>query len=130
MNIKMSVAALALVLAMPSVALAEGNAENGETVFKKCKICHQVGPDAKPMVGPILNGIVGRKTATSETFIDKYSPAMKEAGAKGQVWTEETIAKYLADPKGFIPQNKMAFVGLPKEEERADVIAYLKKFDK
>ncbi|MEJ2116670.1 MAG: cytochrome c family protein [Alphaproteobacteria bacterium] len=129
MKIKMSVAvATLMMLALPLAAHAEGDAKKGEKVFKKCKICHKVGPKAKPGVGPVLNGIVGRKAATSESFMKKYSAAMKAKGAEGHVWTEENIAKYLADPKGYIPKNKMAFVGLKKEQDRADVIAYLKTF--
>lgn len=124
MKLKISAAAAALLLSMPIVAHAEGDATKGEVVFKKCKICHQVGPTAKNLVGPIQNGLIGRKAATVEGF--KYSDALKEAADKGMVWTEENIDKYLADPKGFIPKNKMAFAGLPDAQERADVIAYLK----
>jgi cytochrome c2 len=124
MKLKVSAAVAALLLSMPFVAHAEGDVAKGEAVFKKCKICHQVGPEAKNLVGPIQNGLIGRKAATVEGF--KYSDAMKEAGEKGMVWTEENIDKYLADPKGFVPKNKMAFAGLPDAQERADVIAYLK----
>lgn len=130
MKITLPAAAVAVLLALPLAAHAEGNAENGEKIFLKCKICHQVGPEAKTATGPILNGAIGRKAGSLDTFKDKYSDAMKEAGDKGMVWTEENIGKYLADPKGFVPKNKMAFVGLPNETERADVIAYLKKFAK
>jgi len=128
MKVKISVAVATLLLALPLAAHAEGDVKEGENIFKKCKICHQVGPTAKPGVGPVLNGIVGRKTATSESFLKKYSAAMLAKGAEGHVWTEENIAKYLADPKGYVPKNKMAFIGLPKEKDREDVIAYLKTF--
>jgi cytochrome c2 len=128
MKLKISAAAAVLLLSMPVAASAAGDATKGEAVFKKCKICHQVGPDAKNLVGPIQNGLVGRKAGTVEGF--KYSDAMKEAGDKGMVWTEENVDKYLADPKNFIPKNKMAFVGLPDAADRADVIAYLKTFAK
>jgi cytochrome c len=128
MKVKMSVAVATLLMALPLAAHAEGDAAKGEKIFKKCKICHQVGDKAKDGVGPILNGIVGRKAATIESFAKKYSAAMKAKGEEGHLWTEENIAAYLADPKGYIPKNKMAFVGLKKEQDRADVIAYLKKF--
>jgi cytochrome c2 len=128
MKFKISAAAAALLLSMPVAAYAAGDAAKGETVFKKCKICHQVGPTAKNAVGPDQNNLIGRKAGTGEGF--KYSDAMKEAGDKGMVWTEENIDKYLADPKNFIPKNKMAFVGLPDAQDRADVIAYLKTFAK
>jgi cytochrome c len=107
-------------------ALADGDAAEGEKVFKKCKTCHQVGPDAKNRVGPELNGIVGRTAGAAEGF--KYSGAMMAKAGEGFVWTEENIDAYLADPKGYIPGNKMTFAGLKKEDDREDVIAYLKTF--
>lgn len=98
----------------------------GEKVFKKCAACHKVGDGAKNASGPMLNGVVGRAVAAAEGF--KYSPAMTEAGAGGMVWDAATIDAYLADPKGFIPKNKMSFAGLKKPEDRAAVIAYLQGF--
>lgn len=107
-------------------ALADGDAAKGEKVFAKCKACHMVGPDAKNRVGPTLNGIVGRTAGTAEGF--KYSDAVMAKNAEGFVWTEENIDAYLADPKGFMPGNKMTFPGLKKEDDRENVIAYLKTF--
>ena len=126
MKIAIQLAAVAVICSLSTTAMAEGDAVNGENVFKKCKICHQIGDTAKNQVGPMLTGIIGRKAGTAEGYA--YSPAMKEAGEKGTVWNEETLAKYLENPKDFIPKNKMAFVGLKTEQERADVIAYLAKF--
>lgn len=113
--------AAALVLAAP--AHAEGDAAKGEKVFAKCKACHE-NQKGVNKVGPTLKGVVGRKAGAAEGF--KYSEAMAAKGAEGLVWDEANIAAYLADPKGFIPKNKMAFPGLKKPEEVADVIAYLK----
>lgn len=128
MRLSMLLAGAAL-LAMTGYAQAEGDAAKGETVFKKCKVCHMVGPGAKNNVGPDLTGIVGRKAGTVENF--KYSQAMIDAGAqKNLVWTAEVIDQYLAAPSTFIPGNKMLFVGLKDAAERADVIAYLKQFSK
>jgi cytochrome c len=124
MTFRMFTMALALI-AVPIVALAEGDAEKGEKVFRKCKACHVVD-SATNRVGPSLQNIIGRTAGTVEGF--KYSPAMTAAGEGGLTWTEENIDKYLADPKGFVEKNKMAFVGVKKENERADVIAYLKTF--
>jgi len=122
---RLTIAAAALALCLPAQTFAQ-DAAKGETVFKKCQICHEVGPTAKVKVGPILNDVVGRKAGTLPGFA--YSPAMKEAGEKGLAWTDESISKYLENPRDFVPKNKMAFVGLKKEDERADVIAYLKKY--
>ncbi|WP_138465323.1 cytochrome c family protein [Poseidonocella sp. HB161398] len=117
---------IALGLAAPALAQDAGDPAKGEKVFRKCMACHAVGPDAKNKVGPELNGIVGRVTATAPDF--SYSDAMAAKGAEGHVWTAEELDAYLADPKSFIPGNKMAFAGLRKDSERADVIAYLATF--
>ena len=101
-------------------ALAEGDPAKGEKIFNKCKACHTV-EEGKNKVGPSLHNIVGSNAGAVEGF--KYSDAMKESGI---VWDEASIDAYLADPKGYIPKNKMAYAGLKKEQERADVIAYLK----
>ncbi len=104
-----------------SMALAQGDAENGGKVFNQCKACHAVD-EAKNKIGPHLVGIFGRPAGSVEDF--KYSEAMKESGI---TWNEETIAAFLADPRGYIKGNRMAFVGLKKEEDIADLIAYLKE---
>jgi cytochrome c len=124
MKLKSAAIAVTFALCLPVQAFAQ-DAAKGETVFKKCAICHEVGPTAKVKVGPILNDVIGRKAGSAPGF--QYSPAMKEAGEKGLTWTDETISKYLENPREFVAKNKMAFVGLKKEDERADVIAYLKK---
>lgn len=121
----LAIAAVAF-LSTAASAVAQ-DAANGEKVFNKCKACHAVGEGAANKVGPQLNGIVGRKAASLEGY--NYSPAYKKAGEDGLVMTEENIAKWLASPKAFVPGNKMSFVGLPKEEEVKDVIAYLAQFD-
>lgn len=125
MKLKIAAAAATLALCLPVQAFAQ-DAAKGEKIFQKCHICHDVGPTAKIKVGPILNDVIGRKAGTLAGF--QYSPAMKEAGEKGLAWSEESIDKYLTNPREFVPKNKMAFVGLPKPEDRADVIAYLKTF--
>jgi len=118
----------AFIVAISIVTLSTGHslaqdAAAGEKVFAKCKACHIVDED-KNKIGPGLKGVVGRTAGTHEGF--KYSKPMQEAGAKGLVWDEANLDLYLADPKGFIKGNKMAFVGLKAEEDRANVIAYLK----
>jgi cytochrome c len=122
----LALAACAIALASAGAPAQEGNAENGADVFKKCRSCHDVGPDAKNKLGPMLNGVIGRKAGTIEDF--KYSPANQEAGAKGLVWTEEKLLEYLEDPRAFMPGTIMAFAGLRDEQDRRDLIAYLKKF--
>ena len=112
----------AAIMVASGAALADGDAKKGAKVFKKCKACHTVEAGGKNKVGPNLHGLFGRTSGTSEGF--KYSDAMKEAAV---VWDEATLDAYLADPKGNIPGNKMAFRGLKKEKQRKNVIAYLKE---
>jgi cytochrome c len=127
MVFSLAVAGLSVV-ALTSSALAEGDAAKGKAAFAKCGICHQVGPGAKTLVGPELNGIVGRKAASVADYASMYSAGMKKLGADGWVWTEENIDKWIADPKALIPDSPMAlaFPGVPDAAERADIIAYLK----
>jgi cytochrome c len=116
-------AAVVGLFALAGAANAQ-SAENGEAVFKVCKACHQVGASAKNGVGPLLNGIVGRKAGSVEGY--SYSDANKEAGAGGLVWTEEKLITYLEKPATFMPKTKMAFAGVKDEADRKDLVAYLK----
>lgn len=120
-------AVVAMGAALPALA-QEGNPEEGAEVFKKCRACHDVGPEARNKVGPLLNDIVGRHAGTVDGF--SYSEANKAAGGKGLTWTEDVLLKYLENPMAFMPGTKMAFAGLRDPQDRKDVIAYLKKFSK
>lgn len=122
--LKTTVAAVA-VLSFAGAAQAQ-DPEAGERVFAKCKACHMVGENAKRRVGPPLNDIIGAQAGTQENF--NYSQAMVEKGKEGLTWTEENLDAYLKDPKEVVPGGKMAFPGLKNEEDRANVIAYLKQF--
>jgi cytochrome c len=124
----LSIAVAATWLAATAALADEGSAENGADVFKKCRACHEIGPNAKNKVGPQLNGIIGRKASSVEGFA--YSDASHAAAAGGLVWTEETLFKYLYDPRAFMPRTKMAFAGLRDEQDRKDLIAYLKQAGK
>lgn len=112
-----------LLTLMPVVASAEGDAAKGEKVFRKCKACHAVGEGAKNKVGPQLNGIVGRAFGSADGF--GYSSALTDMAAEGKTWTEEELAGFLTKPKAYMPGTKMAFAGLRKEADVANVIAYL-----
>ncbi len=108
-------------------AYAAGDAAHGEAVFKsKCKLCHAVGPTAKPGVGPVQNNLIGATAGSRPGF--NYSPGLKEAGEKGLVWTEEKVDQWLQGPKAMVPGTKMVLPGgsLPNAQDRADVIAFLK----
>jgi cytochrome c len=91
----------------------------GEKVFAKCRSCHKL--DGADGVGPHLNGIVDKQKAASAGYA--YSDALVAMAA--DTWTPENLDGFLANPKGYMPGTKMAFAGLPKVEERANLIAYL-----
>src|SRR5262245_4024816 len=117
----------AVLVAASGPVFAEGDAAKGKAAFVKCAVCHQIGPGAKTLVGPELNGIVGRPAAAVADYAI-YSPGMKQLGAEGFVWSLESIDKWIADPKAMIPDSPMAltFQGVADAQERADIIAYLK----
>jgi len=100
-------------------ATAAGDAAKGERVFNQCRICHSL-EKGRNLVGPSLNGVIGRTSGTAEGY--RFSDAMAKAGI---VWSDETLAKYLKNPKEFVPGNKMSFAGLRRDEDIANVIAYL-----
>jgi cytochrome c len=118
---RFSIAGAALVASV-GVAAAQ-DAAAGEKVFAKCKICHQVGENAKNAVGPVLNGVVGRPAGTYPDY--HYSDANKNSGI---TWDEANLKEYLKDPKAKVPGTKMVFPGLKSDEDIANVIAYLKQF--
>ncbi len=116
-----SIAGAALVASIGAAAAQDAAA--GEKVFAKCKVCHQIGESAKNMVGPVLNGVVGRPAGTYPGY--HYSDANKNSGI---TWDEATLKVYLKDPKAKVPGTKMVFPGLTSDDDIANVIAYLKQF--
>ena len=117
----LAVGAMLAMAGQSATALAQ-DAAKGEKVFKKCKACHSLEA-GKSKIGPSLAGIVGKSAASAEGFT-KYSDALKSSGV---VWDEASLDSFLSKPKDFIPGNKMKFAGLKKEDQRKDVIAYLKQ---
>ena len=115
------VAAASVLMLSVGTAWAQ-DVDAGKKVFNQCRACHQIGPTAKNAVGPELNGVIGRKAGSVEGF--SYSDAMKNSGI---TWDEESLSKYLKDPKGFIAGNKMAFAGVKKDDDLKNLIAYLKE---
>lgn len=124
---KVLVLSAAMLAIAAGAANAEGDAAAGEKVFKKCQACHAVGADAKNKVGPILNGIAGAPIGKHIAEF-KYSKALTDLGDQGKVWDDAALTEWLKNPKTFAPGTKMAFAGLKKDDEIANVIAYLKTF--
>jgi cytochrome c2 len=105
-------------------AHAEGDPARGSRVFQRCYSCHSVDPDEKPLQGPNLAGVIGRRAGTLPRF--EYSDAMVAAGRNGLVWTEDKLDAYVSDPEAMVPGTAMGPVRLNSPADRADLIAYLK----
>jgi len=120
---KVLIAAAVFTAAAAGSGLAQ-DVEKGQSAFKKCLPCHRIGPDAKNLVGPELNGLDGRKSGTVANF--NYSDANKNSGI---VWSEESFKDYIKDPRAKVPGTKMTFAGIKNEQEISDLWAYLKRFD-
>lgn len=112
-------------LAIAPFSAQAQDAAAGEKSFNKCRSCHQVGETAKNTVGPLLNGLFGRKSGTVEGY--NYSEPNKNSGI---TWDETTFAEYIKDPKAKIPGTKMSFSGIKNEQEIKDLTAFLKQFGK
>ena len=100
--------------------LANADVKRGETTAKQCAACHTFNKGGANGIGPNLYGVVGRPRASEPGF--NYSDAMK---AKGGEWTIDELNKFLTNPRGYIPGTKMTFAGLPRGNQRADVVDYL-----
>lgn len=105
-------------------AALTGDAAAGEKTFLQCKACH-VLDEGVNRVGPSLHGIIGRTAGSVAGY--SYSAANKNSGI---TWTEEELFRYLEAPQKVVPGTKMAFAGLKKPQDRANVIAYLKTASK
>jgi len=116
---------LALLLPVLTHSAMAQDLSAGERSFAKCRACHQVGEGARNLVGPELNGLIGRHSGAVEGY--SYSAANKNSGL---TWDEATFAEYIKDPRARIPGTKMIFVGIKSEKEIRDLTAFLKQFDK
>jgi cytochrome c len=112
-----------VVVAVASPSFAAGDPAAGKTVFTKCAVCHNIGPDAKNKIGPVLTGVIGRQPGTFAGF--GYSQPMKDFGGKNAAWTAELVGQFLKGPGDMIPGTKMTFSGLTEQSDIDNVIAYL-----
>jgi cytochrome c len=102
----------------PALAV-DGNAERGEEIYTRCMACHTL---AQNRVGPRHCGLFGRKAGSAAGY--QYSSAMKKYGV---IWNEETLDRFIENPLKTVPGTKMGYAGVKDPQERADLIAYLKK---
>jgi cytochrome c len=112
-------ALLALLLGSAPALAADGNPERGEEIYTRCMACHAL---AQNRVGPRHCGLFGRKAGTASKY--QYSAAMKKYGV---IWNEQTLDHFLENPLKAVPGTKMGYAGVKDPQERADLIAYLKK---
>jgi cytochrome c len=112
----------ALLAATVGIAHAQDLAA-GEQSFRKCSPCHSVGEDARNKIGPVLNGLDGRKAGTAADY--NFSEANKNSGI---TWSEATFKEYIQNPMTRVPGTKMAFAGIKNDKEIADLWGYLKQF--
>ncbi len=111
-----------IVLAASPAQAAPGDPARGMQIYQRCQLCHSIEHD---LVGPRHLGLFGRKAGSIVGY--PYSTAMKNSGI---TWSEETLDQFLRGPQAFVPGTRMTFTGLPNEQDRADVIAYLKEATK
>jgi len=115
-------AALALAVIAPAGFAQAQDAAAGEKVFRQCRACHEAERE-RNKVGPHLVGLIGRPVASIEDY--NYSDAMQSWG-EGKTWDEETFLTYIEKPQDIVKGTKMAYRGVRKEGDRADLLAYLK----
>src|SRR3954470_9178947 len=113
---------VSVAMAAPMNAALAQDITAGETAFAKCRVCHDVGEDAKNKLGPILNGLDGRKAGSVEGA--NYSPAMKNSGI---TWSEDVFKDFIKNPAAKVP-GTMMFITVTDPKEAGDIWAYIKQF--
>jgi cytochrome c len=113
---------LGVSLAIAASPAWSGDAARGEHIFVKCQRCHSLDPNDAQENGPNLHGLFGRKAGTVENY-KGYSEALKSSGL---VWNEQTLDELLQNPKEFIKGTNMRLRPIKKEEDRQDLIIYLR----
>ena len=121
----LGLAAIAVIMmAASTTTVPAADLAAGKKVFRKCQGCHVLDRPSN-RAGPHLNNVFGRTAGSVKAF--KYSKAMKKAGADGLVWNDETMAAYLKKPRAFIKGGRMAFSGLKKDADIANVLSHIKQ---
>lgn len=121
-----TVLALAVLAAAPGHAEELGDLDRGAQVFAQCSGCHEVGQGASHRIGPHLNGLFGRRAAAFDDY--RYSNSLERAGNDGLIWDLDTLDAYLENPRILVSGTRMSFRGLRDQQDRDDVLAYLRQF--
>ncbi|MBS7812972.1 c-type cytochrome [Roseococcus pinisoli] len=121
---RFTIMAAALLAFAPWQAKAQDVAA-GQRVFNQCRACHTINAGGRNGVGPNLHGVWDRAAGAVEGF--RYSAPMRERAAAGLVWNEENLLAYITDPKAVVPRGSMSYVGLRNEQQRNDLMAYLRE---
>lgn len=119
-----SLLALVLSIVTAGVPAEGGDPVRGEKLFQYCYSCHSVQPDEMNLEGPNLRGIVGRRIASQAGYA--YSSALRAFARQEERWSEALLDRFLAAPYRLVPKTRMAFPGMEAQDERADLIAYLR----
>jgi cytochrome c len=112
-------AALALLIAVASSAAAQ----DGAALFEPCRACHALDPAAKPMAGPNLAGLLGRKIAGDPQF--DYSPVLRQAHDEGRVWNTGSLEAFIADPEVAFPGTWMSRLPIPNAADRQALVRFI-----
>ena len=120
--VSMALAVLGISALLAAGWAADGNAAPGQRIFGACAACHSLEPD-RNMTGPSLSGLWNRRAGTLPSFT-RYSLALKSSGV---VWNDKTLDQWITDPQHLVPGNVMTFAGIKNAQQRADLIAFLKK---
>jgi cytochrome c len=116
----MRVAAALAAMLVAGTSFGAGDAQRGARAFAACAACHALQPE-RHLTGPSLHGIFGRKAADQPGY-RRYSDALRRSGL---VWDEKTLDAWLRSPEKLVPGNAMSSAGVPQEQARADLIAFL-----
>lgn len=119
-------AVLTVSLATTAKPDAGGDPERGAELYRSCSSCHQIGQGAADRIGPHLNGIFDRGAAQSQGF--RYSEGLQRAAANGLVWDYDSLDAYIENPRALVSRTRMSFRGIEDQQDRNDVIAYLRLF--
>lgn len=115
---------LILLLVFSPLAASAQDADAGRSLFRKCAACHALKPGPPMRAGPHLDGVVGRVIGSLPDY--SYNASLRSAGRAGGVWTEDRLSRFIQDPRAMFPDTKMNFAGIAQEQQRRDLIAYLR----